>query len=181
MPATAIVRPIILLIVTLAAIALTPKDTMASDTIPLPEEKIVYRCSPGIMQNICIVNPDGSDWEQLTDDSTGENTPRLSPDGRFIVMQRDIIHLYLMNSDGTNLHQLLPDIIAHFGSPTWSPDGQQIAFICQDPDASTVDGICTVNRRRQQLPDDQSHGQPRHLPGVEPRGWHDARRLRRAE
>jgi Tol biopolymer transport system component len=122
-------------------------DSYAGVNIPQPEEKIVYHC---VGENggfdICVVNPDGSDFAYLTSDTTADNWPRVSPDGTTIVWQRDILDLWLMNVDGSNKRELLPELNAHFGAPTWSPSGSQIAFICNLPEDLNTDGICTVNR-----------------------------------
>lgn len=62
--------------------------------------------------------------------------PQISPDGKTIVyirrsmdimQDRRISRLWLVNADGTN-HQKLSSMDVNEGNPSWSPDGNQIAF-----------------------------------------------------
>lgn len=62
-------------------------------------------------------------------------SPRWSPDGKQILFvstdgksssSKDFYNLWIMNADGTNQTQLTQDISAH--RPSWSPDGNWIAF-----------------------------------------------------
>jgi Tol biopolymer transport system component len=130
-----------------ACLVLSSGETSAG--APAPEQKIVYQCrgdqSAGGGFDICSVNADGTGYQRLTHDSTEDSAPRISPDGGSIVWRRDIVDLWIMDSDGSNQRELLPDIIGQFGPPTWSPDGHMIAFICNDPDAPNVDGICQTD------------------------------------
>lgn len=143
-------RPVQLLtiavIVAVFSVMAVNSNGQAGNLLPQPEEKIVYHCSPGAGFDICIVNPDGSGYQALTNDSTGDNWPRISPDGQTIVWQRSTLDLWTMNVDGSNKKELLPNVNAHFGAPTWSPDGQQIGFICNDPQDATQQGICTMSK-----------------------------------
>lgn len=44
--------------------------------------------------------------------------------------------IFVMNADGTDLHQLTHEAIAGVSSPAWSPDGAQIAFRGRGPDVT---------------------------------------------
>lgn len=95
-------------------------------------EKIVFDTnqieSPG---QIYIMNPDGTDVQQLTFHTAGINTSaRLSPDGTQIAFSREIngqYDLFIMGVDGTNQTNLT-NHPAHDGGAEWSPDGKQIVF-----------------------------------------------------
>jgi dipeptidyl aminopeptidase/acylaminoacyl peptidase len=140
-------RLLTLALVATLGLVLYSDDSYAGVNIPQPEEKIVYQCRGAQGGwDICMIDPDGGGFERLTNDTTEDRWPRISPDGSTIVWRRDTLQLWTMNVDGSNKQELLPDITAHFSSPTWSPDGGQIAFICNDPNDLSTDGICTINR-----------------------------------
>jgi TolB protein len=69
---------------------------------------------------------------QLTYGSDQLSAPEISPDGRFIVITYEYpdVHqgIWLMNRDGSNLHQLYDNPPQDAVDPTWSPDGSQILF-----------------------------------------------------
>lgn len=92
--------------------------------------------------NFCRSLPKGctdKDFKRLTTDPAPDQEPAWSPDGKLIdfVSLRPasafaLASLYQMNADGTNQKLLvnsssLPNPAALF-SPSWSPDGQKIAF-----------------------------------------------------
>lgn len=87
--------------------------------------------------NICVVNTDGSNATNLTNDHGDDYDPAWSPDGRkiaFYSSRSGYWEIYVMNANGSNREQL-----THDGgwSPSWSPDGTQIAFVSDR--ASTED------------------------------------------
>jgi TolB protein len=104
--------------------------------------RIVFCSTRGDGENddIYVMNADGSELIRLTDNGLRWDTfPSFSPDGRQILF-RQLVRVRLdhgvtatnseimrMNADGTNLVNLSRD--AWFdGWPSWSPDGQWIAF-----------------------------------------------------
>jgi len=99
-------------------------------------EKIVY-CS-GWVDNIYIINVDGSNKRKITNNTPRTNMghwdPAWSPDGEKIAfiygssptLRIGETHLYLINTDGTQQVQLSD--ISWDGSPSWSPDGKKIVF-----------------------------------------------------
>ncbi len=100
-----------------------------------------------VPQVIMLVRPDGSDLRQLTEEGIAAGPPVWSPDGQRIVftgMDEEgepvatpgpgevgiaaVEQLYVVNVDGSDLRNLMSG--AQSGnSPSWSPDGQQLAFV----------------------------------------------------
>ena len=85
---------------------------------------------------IYVMNADGSNKIQLTDDLGSDSSPTWSPDGTKIAFASrrsidfNVSQIYLMNADGNSQarltnYQTCPDDCAE---PTWSPDGTRIAF-----------------------------------------------------
>lgn len=115
---------------------------------PPPPEKIVFERNGDIWK----MNADGFGVAQLTSDPNTEGEPHLSPDGSRIAYARSDGggRIWEMNADGSNQHPVMaaipltspgchihpacdpyyqPPAEVHDGSPTWSPDGAQIAFV----------------------------------------------------
>lgn len=111
-----------------------------------PDGKYIYFNSvrSGRMQ-IWRMKPDGSHQEQLTDDEYNNWFPHISPDGK-----RVIFVTYLANEAGPTDHPAAkrvylrmipldggtPEVLAYlYGGqgtmnvPSWSPDGEKIAFV----------------------------------------------------
>jgi Tol biopolymer transport system component len=99
--------------------------------------------------DIYTVNPDGSGLHQVTNTLTDETQPSLSPDGQNIVyVQQSTVDgckgcaqtLWRVPASGGTPQQLTShgnkDIAPFDASPSWSPDGKQIAF--QNSGASTA-------------------------------------------
>lgn len=79
---------------------------------------------------IYVVDADGSNLTQLTDDPAYDFSPVWSPDGRQISFNSNRsgnFQIYLMEADGSNVICVTNDSFNSF-FPTWSPDGSRIAF-----------------------------------------------------
>ena len=90
--------------------------------------------------DIWVMDADGGNPRNLTDHHAQDSSPDWSPDGMQIAFHSDrnrdwefdVLEknweVFLMNTDGANLINLT-NHPAGDGSPAWSPDGRQIAFV----------------------------------------------------
>ena len=89
--------------------------------------------------DIWIAKTDGTHWQQLTFDGSGNEGPQWSPDGRLIVYSStrgsSRSHVWVMDMDGSNNRQLTFD---PFGGarPAFHPDGNTIVFTSNPPGAA---------------------------------------------
>lgn len=86
--------------------------------------------------HIYRINADGTGQAQLTFGERGENSPRWSPDGKWIAFttRRDpdtVNQIYLLNVDGGEARRLTNHPTAP-GNLTWAPDGKSIYFVAAD-------------------------------------------------
>ncbi|MBF6613448.1 MAG: PD40 domain-containing protein [Chloroflexi bacterium] len=85
--------------------------------------------------DLFVVNPDGSNQQQVTQNLIVEGTDSWSPDGRRILLQAGINNISTVvritvgaDNKATEAVQLTADVKADSAQPVWSPDGTQIAF-----------------------------------------------------
>ena len=87
-----------------------------------PQAKIAFTCVHEENFDICVMDGDGGNEVNLTDDPWFNAEPSWSPNGNRIAFNRGH-HIYVMDSDGGNLMEL-----SSGREPAWSPDGTKIAF-----------------------------------------------------
>lgn len=102
-----------------------------------PDGKIVYATAESGDADIWIMDGDGNNQKQLTDNDAADYFPKVSPDGRYIVFtsnRSSLKTLWRMNIDGTNPIRLstLPNAIF----PSISPDGNLVYFSAMDGKAN---------------------------------------------
>jgi Tol biopolymer transport system component len=89
---------------------------------------------PQVNLEVYLMNPDGTGPVRLTDNAVNDSFAALSPDGKGRIVfdsarnsppgsPPNVVDLYLMRSDGSNVQYLVGG-----SSATWSPDSQSIAF-----------------------------------------------------
>ena len=102
------------------------------------------------VDEIAVINLDGSGLDRLTESSAMDGVPAWSPDGSRIDFQFAIWlstgynseSVYTMSADGSDLQQVLSvfalredldetnDIVGVFAAqPVWAPDGERLAFL----------------------------------------------------
>ena len=111
---------------------------LADTTIAFMSNRINWRNG-----DIYLMNSDGKQIRQLTEEPGYDEEPAWSPDGKKItfVSFRDLKlnlehgineilrgEIYLMSADGTNPINLTQSVERPDGVSSWSPDGKQIAF-----------------------------------------------------
>jgi Tol biopolymer transport system component len=92
--------------------------------------KIVYVCYVQQIDQICLMNADGSSRRQLTDFPSTAYYPSLSPDGQRIYFssnQSGTFEIYSMDINGNGL-QRLTNGIGSLYAPELSPNGERIIF-----------------------------------------------------
>ncbi|HEX5966513.1 MAG TPA: protein kinase [Pyrinomonadaceae bacterium] len=115
--------------------------------------RFVMRVPRRTQDDIAVVNRDGTNWRDLTNDKYFDRYPRWSPDGRSIVFTSDRTgryEIWTLDADATNLCQFTFDSPGDTAFPLWSPDGSRILL-----HSSFVNKIFTLNAANQtpqQLP-----------------------------
>lgn len=137
--------------------------------VPSPDgEQIAFWGCPGSLSSDCsagkgldvwVVNWDGLNLRNLTEDSAANDShPDWSPDGEQIVFDSERSgnpQVYVMNSDGSNPRALTDDP-GQNTEPKWSPDGQWIAYHCSQEGETR---ICVIAMNGAS-PDGQPAGEP---------------------
>jgi dipeptidyl aminopeptidase/acylaminoacyl peptidase len=93
--------------------------------------RIIFTCTRGDYNQICVINGDGSGYQQLTDLQANSYYPVFSPSRASIVYasNRDggVFDLFLFMVDSGRLLRLTEQI-GNVISPSFSPDGSRILF-----------------------------------------------------
>jgi serine/threonine protein kinase/sugar lactone lactonase YvrE len=94
-----------------------------------PDKRIVYIANTTGIEEVWIMNADGSNQKQLTNDARIKYTPVVSPDNRYIVYAtpQGGEDLWRINIDGSS-PTLLTGKPADEGNPDISPDGKWIVY-----------------------------------------------------
>ncbi|MCC6932005.1 MAG: PD40 domain-containing protein [Deltaproteobacteria bacterium] len=96
---------------------------------------LVTSQSNGSSSNIVELDFKGKVLRKITSGGALDVSPSVSPDGSQIAFCSDrggSPQIYVMNSDGGNIHRISFTGSSYCTSPTWSPKGDKIAFVCRD-------------------------------------------------
>lgn len=95
----------------------------ASDPVWSPDGKHLAVWGPN-SGRVSVVNPDGTGLAPLLSNAADAT---WSPDGQrlaFFAVEDDHAYIMIANADGSNRTRVMPDSIAYFVGPLWSPDGK---------------------------------------------------------
>ncbi|MCK5827304.1 PD40 domain-containing protein [Candidatus Bipolaricaulota bacterium] len=156
-----------------ASINITVSSVGPAPPPPGPSEgKIAFsanRGPDGGRGDIYLMDADGGNLQNITNDDFWNTCPVLSPDGSKIAFLSDrdeYYEFYTMNSDGNNIRRLtyqysiLISGVLEWLRPSWSPSSLQVAFASTQLDEIYVinvdgDNLHNVTRHR-----DAAHGNP---------------------
>ncbi|MFN8399401.1 MAG: DUF5050 domain-containing protein [Anaerolineales bacterium] len=113
-----------------ATIELIPTPNPSFNDTPPPTGKIAFACYIKQIDQICLLNADGSGRIQLTNFSATAFYPSVSPDGQtvfFSSSKSGNFEIYSIGVDGNNL-QKLTNGIGSLYAPELSPNGEWIIF-----------------------------------------------------
>jgi serine/threonine protein kinase len=94
-------------------------------------KRFVMRVPRRTQDDIVIVDRDGTNWHDVTNDKFFDRYPRWSPDGKKIAFTSDRggrYEIWTIDADGTNLRQISFDSPGNTSFPLWSPDGNRLLF-----------------------------------------------------
>src|ERR1051326_8495680 len=101
--------------------------------MPSPDGKLVAFTGGVKREDLYVVNSDGSDLRQLTDDDARDRAPAWSPDGSelaFYSNRQGSYQIYVIKADGSGLRAITDVSRNTCAYPVWSPDGSRFAFEC---------------------------------------------------
>jgi serine/threonine protein kinase len=93
--------------------------------------QFVMRIPRRTQDDIALVNRDGTNWRDLTNDKYFDRYPRWSPDSKKVVFVSDrsgTYQIWTIDAEGTNLRQLSFSNPPNTSFPIWSPDGARLLY-----------------------------------------------------
>jgi dipeptidyl aminopeptidase/acylaminoacyl peptidase len=96
-------------------------------------------------RDIWMSSWDGKQSLRLTTGTESETTPRFSPDGKYVSFlssrgqEDDTYQLWLLPRAGGEAEKVT-DVKSGIDDYDWSPDGQRLVFVAEDPDPDAAEG-----------------------------------------
>jgi len=138
----------------------------SSGLVWTPDGRILYQSEASGKPDIWVMNADGSNQRQLTQDGDRNVRPQVSPDGRYVIYASDRTgrtNVWRMDVDGGNPKQLTDG--KSNSHPHFSPDGRWVVYISRDNGNATVWKVGVDNGQPIRLTDPTAN-----LPVVSPDG-----------
>lgn len=111
----------------------TPVATFTPTPVPTRANigRLIFTCTRGEYNQLCMINADGTGFVQLTDVEANNYYPEFSPLGGSVVYASNqnggVFDLFMFVFEGSRLIQLTQQI-GNVISPSFSPDGTRILF-----------------------------------------------------
>lgn len=120
-------------------------------------QRIVFASDRDGDSEIYVMNKDGSNLKQLTDNDGYDGMPRWSPDGMILTFDTDRDggdwDIYIMNPDGSDPKPITSNSTNDF-SPSWSPDGQWLVYLSNSDGDNELLVVDPSGQNQQRLTDD---------------------------
>ena len=95
----------------------------------LPDDNAASSAAPATgPSGLYMMKSDGTGLRKLSKGIPYAQSPLWSPNGKEIAFSGPGGKEYVVNADGTQLRELLPNVRDHVSSYSWSPNGKKIAF-----------------------------------------------------
>ena len=123
--------PINVSIPTFTPIPIEPTVTRTPRPVNAHGGSIIFTCTRGQTNYLCLVNADGSGFQQITNAERNDYYPTFDPLTNNVVFAASYqggFDLFAVDLKTNNVSQLTYNIGNVF-SPSFSPDGQQIVFV----------------------------------------------------
>jgi Tol biopolymer transport system component len=123
--------PINVSIPTFTPIPIEPTVTRTPRPVNAHGGSIIFTCTRGQTNHLCLVNADGSGFQQITNAERTDYYPTFDPLTNNVVFAASYqggFDLFAVDLKTNNVSQLTYNIGNVF-SPSFSPDGQQIVFV----------------------------------------------------
>jgi Tol biopolymer transport system component len=148
---------VVVLVAALAAVSAASAHPQRSSAKPT---WLLFTADPtGLgVEQIFRITLSGKGLKQLTRGPYSSEAPAFSPDGTRIAFTRLGAGIFSMNLDGTGLHRLTRN--GRDNSPTWSPNGKQIAFLRPSVNAWRIYVMSASGAGERRLPLAPSAGRP---------------------
>ena len=103
---------------------------------PPDAKRIAFTSGREWNRQIYVMDADGGNQRNLSNNDFDESSPSWSPDGKRILFV-STVDIYVMDADGGNPKNLTHGRRLNESSPSWSPDGKRIVFVGSGADVGS--------------------------------------------
>ena len=117
---------------TLIAVTMIASINFTSIAATNTQRKIAFVSKRDGHAQIYLMNEDGSEQVNISNNDRQEFGPSWSPDGEYLAFASsndEVTDIYTMRADGSDRRRWTDDYRHTHDSPSWSPDGKYIAFL----------------------------------------------------